>query len=162
MSLPQSAERDLASLPPDQILHAEDLVAGDWMDLGSVEVTRDEIIEFAKRFDPLPIHLDVTNPVFGDVIASGMHTLSLFSSIASPNFISRLALVAGKGIERLHFPRPVRPGAVLSGSVQIVDIRMGARRADVHCRYDMADSGGELVMTMVGVQVVRRRHPVAD
>ena len=132
------------------------------MELGPVGVTRDEIVRFARKFDPLPIHVDGTESPFGDVIASGMHTLSLFASISSPKFMARLALVAGKGFDRLRLPNPVRPGSVLNGSLQVVEVRMGARKADVHCLYEMADQDGDLVMTMVGIQVVRRRHPVAD
>jgi len=162
MSLPQREGRDLASVKPDQILYAEDLAVGDWMDLGPVEVTRDEIIDFARRFDPLPIHIDGTDSPFGDVIASGMHTLALFASISSPRFMSRLALVAGKGFERMRLPHPVRPGSVLAGSLQVVEVRMGSRKADVHSIYQMVDQNGDLVMTMVGIQVVRRRHPVSD
>jgi len=162
MSLPQREGRDLASVKPDQILYTEDLAVGDWMDLGPVEVTRDEIIDFARRFDPLPIHIDGTDSPFGDVIASGMHTLALFASISSPRFMSRLALVAGKGFERMRLPHPVRPGSVLAGSLQVVEVRMGSRKADVHCLYEMVDQNGDLVMTMVGIQVVRRRHPVSD
>lgn len=160
--MPHREGRDLALVKPGQTLYAEDLAVGDWMDLGSVEATRDEIISFARRFDPLPIHVDGTDSPFGDVIASGMHTLSLFASIVSPKFMARLALVAGKGMERMRLPSPVRPGSVLSGSLQVVEVRMGSQKADVHCLCEMADQNGELVMTMVGVQVVRRRHPMAD
>lgn len=159
MSLPRHEGRDLASVLPDQILYAEDLAIGDWMDLGPAEVTRDEIIGFARRFDPLPIHIDGTDSPFGDVIASGMHTLSLFASISSPKFMARIALVAGKGFDRMRLPKPVRPGAVLTGSLEVVEIAMGPRKADVHCLYQMVDQAGDLVMTMVGIQVVRRRHP---
>jgi acyl dehydratase len=159
MSLPRHEGRDLASVRPDQILYAEDLAIGDWMDLGPTEVTRDEIVSFARRFDPLPIHIDGTDSPFGDVIASGMHTLSLFASISSPKFMARIALVAGKGFDRLRLPKPVRPGAVLTGSLQVVEVTMGQRKADVHCLYQMVDQTGDLVMTMVGIQVVRRRHP---
>jgi acyl dehydratase len=162
MSLPRHEGRDLASVKSDQILYAEDLAVGDWMDLGPVEVTRDEIVRFARQFDPLPIHVDGTESPFGDVIASGMHTLALFASISSPRFMARLALVAGKGFDRMRLPNPVRPGSVLTGSLQVVDVRMGTRKADVHCIYEMADQKGDLVMTMVGIQVVRRRHPVAE
>ncbi|BDB44055.1 MULTISPECIES: MaoC/PaaZ C-terminal domain-containing protein [Mycobacterium] len=162
MNLPRHEGRDLATVTPDRILYAEDLAPGDWMDLGPVEVTRDEIISFAQRFDPLPIHLDGADSPFGDVIASGMHTLSLFASISSPRFMARLALVAGKGFDRMRLPNPVRPGAVLTGSLEVLEIRMGPRKADVHCLYEMVDQSGGLVMTMVGIQVVRRRHPVAD
>jgi acyl dehydratase len=159
MSLPRRQGRDLASVLPDQILYAEDLAVGDWMDLGPAEVTRDEIIRFARRFDPLPIHIDGTDSPFGDVIASGMHTLSLFASISSPKFMARIALVAGKGFDRMRLPKPVRPGAVLTGSLQVIDVKMGPRKADVHCHYQMVDQNGDLVMTMVGIQVVRLRHP---
>jgi acyl dehydratase len=160
MSLPQREGRDLASVQTDQILYAEDLTVGDWMDLGQVEVSRDEIIEFAKKFDPLPIHIDGTESPFGDVIASGMHTLSLFASISSPKFMARIALVAGKGFDRMRLPHPVRPGSVLTGSLQVLEVIMGPRKADVHCRFEMVDQHEDLVMTMVGIQVVRRRQPV--
>ena len=162
MSLPRHEGRDLASVMSDQILYAEDLVVGDWMELSPVEVTRDEIICFAKQFDPLPIHVDGTESPFGDVIASGMHTLALFASMSSPKFMARLALVAGKGFDRMRLPNPVRPGSVLIGYLQVVEVRMGTRKADVHCIYEMVDQNGDLVMTMVGIQVVRRRHLVAD
>jgi acyl dehydratase len=162
MSLPRHEGRDLASVKSTQLLYAEDLAIGDWMDLGPVEVTRDEIVRFARQFDPLPIHVDGTESPFGDVIASGMHTLSLFASISSPKFMARLALVAGKGFDRMRLPNPVRPGSVLTGSLQVVEVRMGTRKADVHCLYEMVDQDGALVMTMVGIQVVRRRHAGAD
>jgi acyl dehydratase len=162
MSLPRHDGRDLAFVMSDQILYAEDLVVGDWMDLGPIEVTRDEIVCFARQFDPLPIHVDGTESPFGDVIASGMHTLSLFASMSSPKFMARLALVAGKGFDRMRLPNPVRPGSVLTGYLQVVEVRMGTRKADVHCIYEMVDQNGDLVMTMIGIQVVRRRHPVAD
>lgn len=162
MSLPRAEGRDLALVKADQILYAEDLAVGDWMDLGTVEVGRDEIIHFARQFDPLSIHVDGTESPFGDVIASGMHTLALFASISSPKFVARLALVAGKGFDKMRLPHPVRPGAVLSGSLQVVDVRMGSQKADVHCRYEMVNQHNDLVMTMVGIHVVRRRRLVGD
>jgi len=62
----------------------------------------------------------------------------------------------------LRLPSPVRPGSVLSGSAEILQIDMGPRRADVRCHYEMADQNDNVVMTMVGIQVVRRRHPLVD
>jgi|ERR1700722_1119950 acyl dehydratase len=162
MSQPRQQGRDLASIESDSILYAEDLTVGDWMSLGPAEVSRDEIVAFARQFDPLPIHIDGTESPFGDVIASGMHTLSLFASISSPKFMARLALVAGKGFDRMRLPHPVRPGAVLTGSLEVLEVRMGPRKADVHCLYEMVDQNDDLVMTMVGIQVVRRRQPAAD
>ncbi|MUL65977.1 hypothetical protein BOO86_15985 [Mycobacterium sp. CBMA 234] len=144
---------------PGKTLYAEHIAVGDFMNLGSVVVTREEIVCFARQFDPLPIHIDGTDSLFGDVIASGMHTLSLFSSMSSRKFIVRLALVAGKGIEHMRLPHPVLPDDVLTGSLEVLEVRMGQRRADVHCRYEMVDQDGNLVLTMVGIQVVNRRFP---
>lgn len=154
---PSAQGRDLALVRPGQVLYAEDLAVGDFMDVGSVVATREEIISFAKRFDPLPIHIDGTDSPFGDVIASGMHTLALFASITSPKFMARIALVAGKGFERMRLPIPVRPEDVLTASLQVVEIKLRPRRADVHCRFEMVNQDGDVVLTMVGIQVVRRR-----
>ncbi|MFY1621318.1 MaoC/PaaZ C-terminal domain-containing protein [Micromonospora sp. WMMD736] len=156
MSVP-AAGRDITTIDVEGRLYADDLAIGDWMALGTVSVTRDEIVQFAMRYDPLPIHIDGAGSPFGDVIASGMHTLALFSSLCSPNFLARMAVVAGKGIDRLRLPHPVRPGAVLSANAEVVDISMGSRRADVHCRYEMQDQDSNVVMSMVGVQVINRR-----
>ncbi|MDF3339467.1 MaoC/PaaZ C-terminal domain-containing protein [Mycolicibacterium septicum] len=151
--------RDLAGRIDIAPWHAEDLRVGDWMNLGTVQVHHDEVLAFAARFDPLPIHLDETNPVFGGVIASGVHTMALFSSLASREFIPRLALVAGKGIDRLRLPVPVRPGASLTGAVEIVDIAEHSARADVTYRSTLTDESEQVVLSFVGIAVVsRRRH----
>lgn len=149
--------RDLASRIDIAPWYAEDLRVGDWMNLGTVQVHRDEVLAFAARFDPLPIHLDETNPVFGGVIASGVHTMALFSSLASREFIPRLALVAGKGIDRLRLPFPVRPGATLTGAVEIVDIAERSARADVTYSSTLSDESDRVVLSFVGITVVSRR-----
>lgn len=149
--------RDLAAQIATAPWHVEDLRIGDWMDLGAAQVHRDEVLAFAARFDPLPIHLDETNPVFGGVIASGVHTLALFSSLASRQFIPRLALVAGRGIEQLRLPVPVRPGATLTGAVEIADIAEQVTRADVTYRSTLTDEEGRVVLSFLGIAVVARR-----
>jgi acyl dehydratase len=150
--------RDLAARIDLAPWHAEDLCVGDWMNLGTVRVDRDEILAFASRFDPLPIHLDETNPVFGDVIASGVHTMALFSSLASREFMPRLALVAGKGIDHLRLPVPVRPGATLAGAVEIVDIAERSARADVTYSAILTDESDRVVLSFIGITVVSRRQ----
>lgn len=149
--------RDLSEHLGTSPWHAEDLRVGDYMDLGTVSVSRAEIIAFATQFDPLPIHLDDTNPVFGSVIASGVHTMALFSSLASRIFLPRLALVAGKGIEQLRLPAPVLPESTLTGTIDIVGSTMSDRRADVSYRAVLLDGRDHVVLSFIGIAVVARR-----
>lgn len=149
--------RDLAALSGHDLWHAEDLQVGDRMNLGSVDVTREAIIDFATRYDPLEIHLDDTRSPFGDIIASGVHTMAYFSSMASRSFFPRLALVAGKGIERMRLPHPVFPGACLTGQIRIDDVVMKPERADIVCGSTMVDQSGRVVLDFIAITVVARR-----
>lgn len=149
--------RDLAALPDHDLWHAEDLRVGDHLHVGTVDVTRKAILEFAARYDPLDIHLDGTGSPFGDIIASGVHTMAYFSSMASRLFIPRLALVAGKGIDRMRLPHPVFPGTRLSGHIRINDVVMKTERADIVYRSTMVDQSGRVVLDFVAITVVARR-----
>lgn len=141
------------------LLFAEDLAIGDWMDLGSVSATEAEIIEFATLYDPLPLHTDpevAARSPFGGIIASAIHTQALFGRLASSRFIPRLALVAGKGMETVRFPAPVRPGDVLHGRMEVTDVDLRDGRADVRARATMRTEVAT-VMSFTSIVVIRRR-----
>jgi len=141
------------------LLYADDLRTGDWMDLGVVSPTEAEIIEFATRYDPLPLHVDpavASESPFGGIIASAIHTLALFGSLASTRYIPRLALVAGKGIEAARFPHPVRPGDVLWGRIEVAAVDLRGGRADLRSHATMTSASGT-VLDFVSVTVVRTR-----
>ena len=152
------AGRNLDEIADQSPWYAEDLAVGDWMEVGSVRVELDEITEFAAKYDPLPLHLDATDSPFGQVIASGMHTMALFSSLASRAFIPRLALVAGKGVDRMRLPAPVYPGSTLPGRVEVTGITMRERRADLLQRSTLVDQNDAVVLSFDGVIVVSRRN----
>ena len=127
------------------------------MRLGQVELGRTELVEFATRYDPLPIHTDAATSPFGEVIASGVHTMALFSSLASRAFIPRLALLAGKGIDMLRLPHPVRPDSMLTGWVRLERIELRESRADVVYQATLTDQLGHVVLSFTGITVVSRR-----
>lgn len=150
-------------------LYAEDLSVGDLFELGTTSVTEAAIVDFATIYDPLPIHVDpeaaATGP-FGGIIGSAAHSLALYSSLASRVFVPRLALIAGKGIERLRLPNPLRPGVVHTASIEILDVaprfRDGASntdRADLRCAGRLIDADGRVVLAMEPLQVIRYRSP---
>ncbi|MEO9328923.1 MaoC/PaaZ C-terminal domain-containing protein [Gordonia aurantiaca] len=150
-------------------LYAEDLTVGATDELGTTSVTEAEIVEFAQRFDPLPMHVDraaAEAGPFGVIVGCAAHTLSLYSGLASRVFVPRLALVAGKGIERLRLPNPLRPGVVHAATIEICDVVPRFRgdepttdRADLHCVGRLIDDLGRVVLVMEPLQVIRYRTP---
>lgn len=148
---------------------AEDLRVGDVHDLGTTSATEAEIVAFAERFDPLPIHVDreaaAAGP-FGGIIGSAAHTLALYSSLASPGFMARLALVAGKGVERMRVPHPLRPDVVHAATIEVLEVVPRFRgdatttdRADLRCGGRLTDPEGRVALALEALQVIRYRTP---
>jgi acyl dehydratase len=140
----------------------EDFTAGDTIELGSYEVTREEILEFARRYDPQPFHVDeeaaAAGP-FGGLAASGWHT-GIFMRLFVDGILSSSASLGSPGIEELRWTAPVRPGDVLTGRVHLVESYPSERRADRgtlinHC--ELLNQDGTIVMTMRGRGHFRRR-----
>ncbi|MBV6726527.1 MaoC/PaaZ C-terminal domain-containing protein [Nocardioides daeguensis] len=151
------------------IWFAEDLEVGDVHDLGTTSASEAEIIAFARRFDPLPLHVDeqaaAAGP-FGGVIGSAAHTLALYSGLASRAFMPRVALVAGKGIDRMRLPAPLRPDVVHTATIEVLDVAPRFRgdatstdRADLRCAGRLVDADGQVVLALEALQVVRYRAP---
>lgn len=108
---------------------AEDLRAGQVYGLGSHELTREEIVAFARQWDPLDIHLDDRAAArFGGVIASGIHSVAVFQRLASTTVYPTWHLVVGRAMRDVLMLRPVRAGTTLAGSLEIV--RVEPHRAD--------------------------------
>lgn len=111
----------------DTDCHFEDLNPGDMFDLGSRRVTESELIEFGAKFTPLPFHCDpvaAKNSIFGGIIASGAHTISLFMSMAARGFLGPFRTQGSPGIDAIRFPTPLRPADTLRASVEIVTTRV--------------------------------------
>jgi acyl dehydratase len=146
----------------------EDLVVGSVIELGSVVVDRDELIAFARRFDPQAIHIDevaaATLP-FGGLIASGWHTGSMFMRLYADAFLSQVAILGGLGIDDMHLPRPVRPGDELHGTVEIVEARPSELKPDrgtLVTKGTMRNQDQEVVMTLRPIARIARRPQPAE
>jgi len=94
----------------------EDLTEGDRLNCQPVLMTREGIIDFAKRFDPLPFHTDenaANESIFGGIIASSLHTLSACTRVVV-EAQGDVAILSGVGMDMVTMFNPVRPGDVLS------------------------------------------------
>jgi acyl dehydratase len=94
----------------------EDLTEGEQLNCQPVVMTREGIIEFAKRFDPLPFHTDenaANESIFGGIIASSLHTLSACTRVVV-EAQGDVAILSGVGMDMVKMFNPVRPGDILS------------------------------------------------
>jgi acyl dehydratase len=103
----------------------EDFAVGDEAVHGSHEITEEEIVAFAREFDPQPFHLDpdaaAAGP-FGGLIASGWHTAAIYMGLYVRAHMLETAGMGSPGVEELRWLAPVRPGDVLTARSRIVDL----------------------------------------
>ncbi len=141
----------------------EDFEVGQRRVVGSLTVSRQEIIDFATKFDPQPFHIDdaaAEASIFGGLTASSCHTFALQSLIYHQG-PEDIALVANLGAEDLRFPKPVRPDDVLTLSNETTATRISESRPEigiVSMRSHLANQHDECVMQMTSSFMVRCRE----
>lgn len=143
----------------------EDLEEGDVYELGSVSVSRDELLEFATRYDPQPIHVDedaAKDSMFGGLIASGIHTLALQSSLVAREFFSVVPNLGGRGLDDVRWHQPVRPGDELSVRVTIGEKSLpdpDRSGGYVDLEIETLNQDDEVVLTTTSRQIIERADP---
>ena len=144
-------------------IYFEDLTPGRVFELGSVEVTEDEIIEFATRYDPQPFHIDpaaAAETMFGGIIASGWHTCSMCMRLLVDGLLSDSTSLGSPGMEQIRWTAPVRPGDRLSARSTVEEARPSSSKPDrgtVTMLTEMLNQDGVVVMTMRGMGMYARR-----
>ena len=148
-------------------LYFEDLKPGDRFDSRGRTATEAEIIDFALRYDPQPIHIDAEaakRSPYGGLIASGFHTMAMAFRLAWDTGALGACSLGSPGIDEVRWLKPVRPGDTLRTVVEIVDARPSASKPDrgvCRFRYDVFNQNDEQVMTMTAIQIVARRPQAA-
>jgi acyl dehydratase len=134
-------------------LHFEDIQPGQVYELGTRTVTEDELIAFARDFDPQPFHVDLEaakESVFGGLIASGWHTGALWMRMYVDTMLGSAAR-GSPGIEELRWLAPVRPGDTLTGRLTVLEATPSATKPDrgtIRIRGEMVNQDGVTVMAM--------------
>jgi acyl dehydratase len=142
----------------------EDFRVGEVIPLGSVTVSEESIIDFARQFDPQPFHTDpvkAKDTVFGGLVASGWHTASLYMRLLVDQFIGQVAESMGSpGVDKIEWLKPVRPGDTLSGRLTVLETIPSKSRADrgtLKSLGEMVNQKGEVVMTIRALGFFGRR-----
>lgn len=153
--------------PPNASLRwaFEDFPVGHVTALGPHTVDRAEVLAFAGRYDPQPFHLDeaaAAQTPFGRLAASGWHTASMTMRMLCDAYLLDAQSLGSPGVDELKWPRPVYPGDTLRGTLTVLASRESRSRPDmglIHQRTEVFNQHGELVFSMLGWQMMRRRTP---
>ena len=150
------------------MLFWEDLGVGERYDLGTAEVTREEVISFAERYDPQPFHLSdeaAAMTHFGRISASGWHTCAMVMRVIVDSFTTRqLASVGSPGVDNLRWLKPVFPGdtlSVTSETLETTPSRSKPGLGSARSRIEAVNQDGVKVLSMDTILLVLRR-PSAD
>lgn len=153
-------------LRPISDRYFEDYVEGDVHRFGSIAVEADEIIAFAKRFDPQTMHTDpkaAKSGPFGGLIASGWHTAGLMMRLYVGHYLTQVASLASPGLDEMRWLKPVRPGDTLSVCVTVLKTAPSKSKPDrgaVTSFVEVINQAGEVVMTLKIINIIAKRPPV--
>ena len=141
----------------------EDFPVGKVREFGAYTVTADEIMDFAKKFDPQPFHLSEEAgkaSLFGGLCASGWHTCALAMRMMCDAYLLESASLGSPGIDSLRWLKPVFPGDVLRVRMEVLEARPMASKPHVglvRSSWEVRNQHDEPVLTMEGWGMFRRR-----
>ena len=145
-----------------QALYFEDFPLGEVVEYGGVDVSVDEIIAFARDFDPQPFHTndEAARAATGGLIASGWHTSALLLKMNCEAFLTRAAILDEAGVEEVRWQLPVRPGDQLHVRRHTLATapREGQVSAgEVEFLYEVVNQNGVAAMTQRSALLLKRR-----
>jgi acyl dehydratase len=140
----------------------DDFKVGDVIELGQHTITKEEIVAFARQFDPQLFHLDeeaAAKTMFGGLIASGWHTGSLMMRLLYEGALRDTVSLGSPGIDEMRWLKPVRPGDTLSARMIITECvpsRSKPDRGIVRSLLEMRNQNGDVMVTIKGMSLLGR------
>ena len=146
------------------MIYFEDLEVGATTEFGTYEVTREEVLEFAEKYDPQPFHLSdeaAAKTHFGRIAASGWHTAAMVMAVIARHVVKHeQAGLGSPGIDELRWKKPVYPGDTLRVCGEILEKTPSRSKPEIgsfRTRTTVTNQAGEVVMTFVSIVLIRRR-----
>jgi acyl dehydratase len=142
----------------------EDLEIGRETEFGSYAVTREEVLDFARKYDPQPFHLSdeaAAKTHFGRLAASGWHTCAMVMAVIARHVVEEeQAGLGSPGIDELRWLKPVYPGDTLHVRGRILDTRPSRSRPDIgsfRTQTIVTNQEGVPVLTFISIVLMRRK-----
>ena len=152
----------------DDMIYYEDLEIGAKQNFGCYEVTREEVIEFAKQYDPQAFHLDddaAARTHFGRLSASGWHTCAMTMAMMVENMKNvKQAGLGSPGVDNLQWKKPVYPGETLRVESEVISKRRSQSRREMglfKSRAQIFNQNDEIVLEMTSNGLIAVRDPDA-
>jgi acyl dehydratase len=145
----------------------EDLVVGEERESSSHEVVREDMLAFARRYDPQYFHADedaARDSIFGEVVASGIYTMALWRRL-DHEIAADIAWICGVAWDDVRFPRAVRAGDRLRARARCIskrESRGDPRRGVVVFEYILLTANDEVVFSCRSTNLVERRERAAS
>ena len=141
----------------------EDYRPGSECVYGPIQINEEEIVEFAVRYDPQPIHVDpraaAAGP-FGGLIASGWHTTAVVMRVLVERYLSHVAALVSPGVDELRWLKPLRPGDVLHVRITVLEATPSRSKQDrglIRTLIETLNQRDEVVMSFKSMNLMRRR-----
>ena len=147
----------------------DDLSVGDETEFGHYDVTREEVIEFARKYDPQPFHLSdeaAARTHFGRIAASGWHTCAMTMAVIARFVVKdEQAGLGSPGVDELRWLKPVYPGdriTVRGSIIEKIPSRSKPEIGVIRTRTVVSNQDGADVMSFTSIVLMRRRTAAGD
>jgi acyl dehydratase len=143
----------------------EDFRVGMVIEQPGPTLTREDILEFARRYDPQPFHADeeaAKRSIYGGLIASGWQTVSLCTRMMCDAYLLASTGLGSPGMREVSWLKPVRPGDTLRLRMTVLEAKPSTSKPDrgsVLHRWEVFNQAGEAVLRMEGIGMFKRRNP---
>ncbi|MEO7865699.1 MAG: MaoC family dehydratase [Sphingomicrobium sp.] len=146
------------------MIYFEDLTVGAETEFGSTDVTREEVIEFARKYDPQPFHLSdeaAAKTHFGRIAASGWHTAAMVMGVIARKVTNEeQAGLGSPGIDELRWKKPVYPGDTLTIRGKILEKTPSRSKPEIgsfRTETIVTNQHDDVVMSFISIVLMRRR-----
>ena len=146
------------------MIYFEDVEVGSERLFGSYDVTREEVIEFARKYDPQPFHLsdeEAAKTHFGRIAASGWHTCAMTMAVIARAVVEEeQAGLGSPGVDELRWLKPVYPGDRITVHGKIIDAIPSRSKPDIgviKSENVITNQDNVPVMRFTSIVLMRRR-----
>lgn len=141
----------------------DDYTPGERRTSGDIAVSADDIIAFARQFDPQPFHLDpeaAKRSLFGAHVASGWHMTALAMRLIVESDLNPAGGVIGRGVDELRWPNALKPGDRVHLRQEVLEGIPSTSKPDrgtLKVRTELVNQAGQVVMSFIALLVVPRK-----